>query len=63
MNLNTLVVETERKARFLDHTQNLVTDERAQRIRTAEVQSALFVKKMLARLRQESLSARQKQLV
>jgi hypothetical protein len=61
MNLNSLVVETERKVRFLNRTQHLMNDERAQRVRTAEVQSALFVKRLLARCREEA-RARQKEM-
>ena len=49
MNLTSLVVETERKVRFLRRTENVLNPERVQRIRTAEVQSTIFVRNMLAR--------------
>ncbi len=63
MNLHQLVVDTERKSRFLERTQYLVISERAQRIRTAEVQSALFVKRLLSRCKRDAkLAASQKQM-
>jgi hypothetical protein len=50
MNFHTLVAGTEQKIRFLECTDHVINDERRQRIRTAEVQSAIFVKRLLARL-------------
>lgn len=58
MNLNTLVAETKRKVRFLERTGNHYNSERAQRIRTAEVQSTIFVREMLTRLKMSSLRRR-----
>jgi hypothetical protein len=49
MNLTSLLVETERKVRFLERTQHLINGARRQRIRTAEVQSSIFVRQLLAR--------------
>jgi hypothetical protein len=59
MNLTTLVSETERKVRYLNRTQHVLNSERRQRIRTADVQSAIFVKKMLARCKSGRVLCRQ----